>query len=53
MIATLRPHVDRFFEEVMVLDPDPAVRQPRLVLLAAIVDDIRRIADLSEIVVAG
>jgi glycyl-tRNA synthetase beta chain len=52
-IATLRPHVDKFFEEVMVLDPDPAVRQLRLVLLAAIVDDIRRIADLSEIVVAG
>ena len=52
-IATLRPHVDKFFEEVMVLDPDPAVRRPRLVLLAAIVDDIRRIADLSEIVVSG
>jgi glycyl-tRNA synthetase beta chain len=52
-IATLRPHVDKFFEEVMVLDPDPAIREPRLVLLTAIVDDIRRIADLSEIVVAG
>src|SRR6185312_8363192 len=35
-IATLRPHVDKFFEEVMVLDPDPTVRLPRLVLLAAI-----------------
>jgi glycyl-tRNA synthetase beta chain len=52
-IATLRPHVDKFFEEVMVLDPNPATRETNLVLLGLIVDDIRRIADLSEIVVAG
>jgi glycyl-tRNA synthetase beta chain len=52
-IATLRPHVDRFFDEVMVLDPNPAIRKTRLAVLFAIVDDFRRIADLSEIVVAG
>lgn len=52
-IATLRPHVDKFFEDVMVMDPDPAVRKARLAVLSAIVNDIRRIADLSEIVVAG
>ena len=49
-IATLRPLIDRYFEEVMVLDPNPAVRQTRLFLLWVIVSDIRRIADLSEIV---
>jgi len=52
-IATLRPQVDKFFEEVMVMDPDPAVRKARLAVLFAIVNDIRGIADLSEIVVAG
>ncbi|MGA1980845.1 MAG: glycine--tRNA ligase subunit beta [Acidobacteriaceae bacterium] len=52
-IARLRPLVDRFFDEVMVMDPNPAVRRGNLVLLLAIVDDIQRIADLSEIVTQG
>jgi glycyl-tRNA synthetase beta chain len=52
-IARLRPHVDRFFDEVMVMDPNPVIRQGNLVLLRGIVDDIQRIADLSEIVTAG
>jgi glycyl-tRNA synthetase beta chain len=52
-IATLRPHVDRFFEEVMVFDPNPNVRRTRINMLATIVGDFRRIADLSEIVTAG
>ncbi len=49
-IATLRPAVDRFFTDVMVLDPNPAIRQLRLSLLAEIVQTIQSIADLSEIV---
>ena len=53
LTATLRPLVDRYFEEVMVFDPDPAVRNNRLFLLSGIVLSTRRIADLSEIVVAG
>ena len=52
-IARLRPLVDRFFDEVMVMDPNPVVRRGNLVLLLAIVDDIQRIADLSEIVTQG
>jgi len=52
-IARLRPLVDRFFDEVMVMDPNPEVRRGNLVLLISIVDDIQRIADLSEIVTAG
>ena len=51
LIATLRPLVDRYFEEVMVLDPDPVIRGNRLMTLLAITSDIRKIADLSEIVV--
>jgi glycyl-tRNA synthetase beta chain len=52
-IATLRPLVDEFFEQVMVLDPNPIVRRTRLAILSAIVGTIRSIADLSEIVAAG
>jgi glycyl-tRNA synthetase beta chain len=52
-IAALRPHVDRFFDEVMVFDPNPHIRRTRLNMLSAIVGDFRRIADLSEIVTQG
>ncbi len=46
-IATLRPHVDRFFNEVMVLVDDPAPRGNRLALLQEIVHELGRIADFS------
>jgi len=36
-----------------VLDPDPVVRGIRLLILTAITSDIRKIADLSEIVVSS
>jgi glycyl-tRNA synthetase beta chain len=52
-IATLRPQVDAFFDAVMVMDPDPALRANRLALLAKILRDFGGIADFSEIVVAG
>ena len=52
-IAKLRPDVDRFFDEVMVMDPNPVVRDGNLKLLAVIVGDFRQIADLSEIVTQG
>jgi len=52
-IAKLRPAVDEFFEQVMVIDPDGQVRASRLNLLAAIVQKFSGIADFSEIVVAG
>jgi glycyl-tRNA synthetase beta chain len=51
-IATLRPHVDAFFEQVMVMAPDPRIRNTRLVLLAEILRDFSGIADFSEIVVS-
>ena len=53
VIATLRPQVDRFFNEVMVMDDDPYVRNSRLSLLNSLVQTFSKIADFSEIVVAG
>jgi glycyl-tRNA synthetase beta chain len=52
-IATLRPQVDAFFDQVMVMDPDPKIRASRLWLLTKIVSHFSGIADFSEIVVAG
>jgi glycyl-tRNA synthetase beta chain len=52
-IATLRPHVDLFFDTVMVMVKDEELRANRLALLALIVREFSRIADFSEIVVAG
>ncbi len=48
-IATLRPHVDRFFDETMVLVEDESLRTNRLALLHAIVRELGRIADFSEL----
>jgi glycyl-tRNA synthetase beta chain len=52
-IAMLRPQVDMFFKEVMVMDDDPYVRNSRLSLLESLVQTFSKIADFSEIVVAS
>ncbi len=52
-IAGLRFPIDAFFETVMVMVPDAAVRSNRLALLARTVRDFSRIADFSQIVVSG
>jgi glycyl-tRNA synthetase beta chain len=52
-IAELRPQVDAFFEAVMVMSPEEAVRANRLALLEKVLGDFSGIADFSEIVVAG
>ncbi|HEX5235205.1 MAG TPA: glycine--tRNA ligase subunit beta [Silvibacterium sp.] len=49
-IATLRPHVDLFFDKVMVMVDDPAVRRNRLSLIAMVLGGFSSIADFSEIV---
>jgi glycyl-tRNA synthetase beta chain len=49
-IATLRPHVDLFFDKVMVMVEDAAVRQNRLALIAMVLGSFSSIADFSEIV---
>ena len=48
-IATLRPHVDLFFDKVLVNAPDPAVRANRLALLDGMLAKFSTIADFSEI----
>ena len=52
-IATLRPEVDAFFDAVMVMDHDAAVRANRLALLSKVLGDFAGIAEFSEIVVTG
>lgn len=48
-IAKMKPRVDAFFDEVMVMDEDPAKRQNRLLLLQKISGLFRNIADFSRI----
>jgi glycyl-tRNA synthetase beta chain len=49
-IAGLRPEVDRFFEEVMVMADDVQARKNRLTLLSTLLREFSTIADFSEIV---
>jgi glycyl-tRNA synthetase beta chain len=49
-IATLRPAVDSFFDKVMVMAPDAALRRNRLSLIAEVAGRFSSIADFSEIV---
>jgi glycyl-tRNA synthetase beta chain len=48
-IATLRPLVDRFFTDVMVMVEDPALRTNRLALLAETAALFSRIADFRQL----
>jgi glycyl-tRNA synthetase beta chain len=49
-VATLRPAIDSFFDQVMVMAPEPHLRKNRLALIASVLNDFSRIADFSEIV---
>lgn len=48
--ARFKPAVDRFFTDILVMAPEPAVRQRRLLLLCRLVDLVLGLADISEIV---
>jgi glycyl-tRNA synthetase beta chain len=48
-IAGLRPVVDRFFDDVLVMSEDESVRKNRLTLLAQLLREFSTIADFSEI----
>jgi glycyl-tRNA synthetase beta chain len=50
-IAQFAAPLDRFFTEVLVMDPDPAVRTHRLALLQAIHQTLTKVGKLTEVVV--
>jgi glycyl-tRNA synthetase beta chain len=50
-LATLKPNIDKFFDDVLVMDPDPAVRDNRLRLLSSIAATFNRIADFRQLAV--
>ena len=49
-LASARGCVDRFFEEVLVMDENPAVRGNRLALLQQLAEAMNQVADISKLV---
>ena len=49
LIKEMKPYVDAFFDNVMVMDKDETVRNRRLSLLKTIADELRKLADFSKI----
>ena len=49
-IAGLQPYVAKYFDDVMVMAEDAALRDTRLQVMAGLRDMVVRIADISEIV---
>ena len=49
VLAQLRPAVDKFFDDVMVMDPDVALRDNRLALLRALHELFAPLADFSRL----
>jgi len=47
--AALAPHVDRFFDAVLVMAEDPKVRANRLRLLLDVRDELGKLGDFSQI----
>ncbi|MDE2509741.1 MAG: glycine--tRNA ligase subunit beta, partial [Elusimicrobia bacterium] len=52
-LVAVKPHLDFFFEKVMVMVPDEALKLQRLAVLAKLVRAFKRVADLSEIQVSA
>jgi glycyl-tRNA synthetase beta chain len=50
-LATAKPAVDRFFDDVLVMADDPAIRANRLALLRGIAQTMNRVADISKLAV--
>jgi len=50
-LATAKPAVDRFFDDVLVMAEDPAVRANRLALLRGVAQTMNRVADISKLAV--
>jgi glycyl-tRNA synthetase beta chain len=52
-LVAIKPHLDLFFEKVMVMVPDETLKLQRLAVLAKLVRAFKRVADLSEIQVSA
>jgi glycyl-tRNA synthetase beta chain len=48
-LSTLADPIDRFFDKVLVMAPDPAVRRNRLALLRAVTSSFLHVADLGKL----
>ena len=48
-LAAAKPAVDRFFDDVMVMADDPAIRANRLALLRGVAQTMNRVADISKL----
>jgi len=48
-LATAKPAVDRYFDDVMVMVDDPAIRANRLALLRGVAATMNRVADISKL----
>jgi glycyl-tRNA synthetase beta chain len=53
LLLGLRPTIDKFFDDVLVMAKEEAVRTNRLRLLAHVRSLFGRLADLSKIVIEG
>ena len=52
-LAALQPAIDTFFDDVLVMAEEPALRTNRLALLNKIGQNIYAVADLTKLVIAG
>ena len=52
-LAALQPAIDTFFDDVLVMAEEPALRTNRLALLNRIGQNIYAVADLTKLVIAG
>jgi glycyl-tRNA synthetase beta chain len=47
--VAIKPYLDLFFDNVMVMDEDEGLKKQRFAVLAKLVKAFKRVADLSEI----
>ncbi len=52
-LAELQPAIDQFFDDVLVMAKEPALRTNRLALLNSIAEPVYAVADLTKLVIAG
>ena len=52
-MASLRSTIDEFFDKILVMHDDAAIRERRLLLLKRLFDTFLQVADISEVVVGN